>query len=178
MIVAHQKKDENIIEYILYMWQVEDLARAYNLDMKEIEKNVISQYKQPDDVMEQIKEWWENLVAMMKAEKTEKNGHLQVISNTVNDVNHLHLELLGKPGEAAYQLTYNSVATLLKEFDNKSGNSFKNDVEAALTAIYSAFMLKLQGKEITEGTDDAVKRFSKWLALLAKRYKEELEMKE
>lgn len=178
MIIAHQKKDENIIEYILYMWQVEDLARAYNLDMKEIEKNIISQYKQPDDVMVQIKEWWENLVAMMKTEKIEKSGHLQVITNTINDVNRLHLELLNKPGEAAYQHAYNSVASLLKEFDKKSENRFKNDVEAAITAIYSAFMLKLQGKDLTEGTDDAVKRFSKWLALLAKKYKEELEMKE
>jgi len=178
MIIAHQKKDKNIIEYILYMWQVEDLARAYNLDMKEIEKHVISQYDQPEEVITQIREWWENLVAMIKTEKIEKNGHLQVITNTVNDVNRLHLELLNKPGEAAYQLAYNSVATLLKEFDKKSNNRFKNDIEAALTAIYSAFMLKLQGKEITEGTDDAVKRFGKFLAILAKRYKEELEMKE
>ena len=178
MIIAHQKKNENIIEYILYMWQVEDLARAYNLDLQEIEKNVISQYQQSDEVMQQIKEWWESLIEMMKAEKIEKSGHLQVISNTVNDVNRLHLELLNKPGEAAYQHAYNSVAGLLKEFDNKSGNKFKNDIEAALVAIYSAFLLKLQGKEISEGTDDAVKRFSKFLALLAKKYKEELEMKE
>ena len=178
MIIAHQKKDENIIEYVLYMWQVEDLARAYGLDMKEIEKNVISQYKQPDDVMEQIREWWENLVAMMKTEKIEETGHLQVITNTVNDINRLHLELMNKPGEVAYQHAYNSVAPLLKEFDDKSKNRFKNDVEAALTAIYSAFLLKLQGKDISEGTNDAVQRFSKWLAVLAKKYKEELEMKE
>ena len=178
MIIAHKKKDENIIEYILYMWQVEDLARAYNLDMDEIGKNVISQYDQPEEVMQQIKEWWENLVAMMKAEKIEKSGHLQVITNTVNDVNRLHLELLNKPNEAAYQHTYNSVAGLLKEFDNRSNNKFKNDIEAAITAIYSAFLLKLQGKEISEGTDDAVKRFSKFLALLAAKYKEEMEMKE
>ena len=178
MIIAHKKKEENIIEYILYMWQVEDLARAYNLDMQEIEKNVISQYEQPEEVMAQIKEWWENLVAMMKAEKIEKNGHLQIITNTVKDINRLHLELLNKPSEAAYQHAYNSVSALLKEFDNKSNNRFKNDVEAAVTAIYSAFLLKLQGKDITEGTNDAVKRFSKWLAVLAKKYKEELEMKE
>jgi len=178
MIIAHKKKDENIIEYILYMWQVEDLARAYNLDMNEIEKNVISQYEQSDEVMAQIKEWWENLVEMMKAEKKEKNGHLQVITNTLNDVNRLHLQLLDDPSETAYKHAYNSVAGLIKDFDNKSNNRYSNDIEACVAAIYSSFLLKLQGKNISEGTEDAVKRFSRFLALLARKYKEELEMKD
>jgi hypothetical protein len=178
MIIAHQKKDENIIEYLLYMWQVEDLARAYNLDMDEIEKNVITQYKQPEEVMSQIREWWENLIAMMKTEKKEKSGHLQVLENTLNDVNRLHLQLLSDPSEVAYKHTYNSIANLIKDFDNKSDNKFSNDIEAMLTAIYTTFLLKLQGKDVSEGTKDAVQRFSKLLAMLAKKYKEELEMKE
>ena len=28
MIVARQKKKENIAEYLLYMWQIEDIIRA------------------------------------------------------------------------------------------------------------------------------------------------------
>ena len=178
MIIAHQKKENNIIEYILYMWQVEDLARAYKLDMAEIGKSIISQYEQPAEVMEEIKQWWENLVSMMKTEKIEKSGHLQVISNTLNDVNRLHLQLLNNPSETAYKHNYNSIAGLIKDFDNKSNNRHSNDIEACLSAIYTSFMLKLQGKDISEGTEDAIKRFSKFLAQLAKKYKEELEMKE
>ena len=178
MIIAHQKKENNIIEYILYMWQVEDLARAYNLNIDEIEKNIISQYEQPDEIIEEIKQWWKNLVAMLKTEGKEKNGHLQVKANTLNDVNRLHLQLLNNPSETAYKHNYNSVAGLIKDFDNKSNNQYNNDIEASLSAIYTSFMLKLQKKDISEGTEDAIKRFSKFLAQLAKKYKEELEMKE
>jgi len=178
MIIAHQKKENNIIEYILYMWQVEDLARAYKLNMAEIEKNIVSQYEQPTEVKEEIKQWWENLVSMMKTEKIETSGHLQVISNTLNDVNRLHLQLLNNPSEAAYKHNYSSVAGLIKDFDNKSNNQYSNDIEACLSAIYTSFLLKLQGKDISEGTEDAIKRFSKFLAQLAKKYKEELKMKE
>ncbi len=178
MIIAHQKKENNIAEYILYMWQVEDLARAYNLNMEEIEKNIINQYKQPAEVMEEIRQWWENLVTMMKSEKIENSGHLQVISNTLNDVNRLHLELLKNASETAYKHNYNSIAGLIKDFDKKSNNKYSNDIEACLSAIYTSFLLKLQGKEISEGTEDAIKRFSKFLALLAKKYKEELEVLE
>ena len=36
MIVARQKRKENIAEYLLYMWQVEDLIRANRFDMDAI----------------------------------------------------------------------------------------------------------------------------------------------
>ena len=36
MLVAQQKLQENIAEYILYMYQIEDVVRAYNFDIEEI----------------------------------------------------------------------------------------------------------------------------------------------
>ena len=41
MYIASQKRKENIAEYLLYMWQIEDLIRANNMDMNLIEKNII-----------------------------------------------------------------------------------------------------------------------------------------
>lgn len=38
MFTATQRKKENIAEYLLYMWQIEDLIRANDLDMDKIEK--------------------------------------------------------------------------------------------------------------------------------------------
>ena len=42
MIIAQKKRKENIVEYMLYMWQVENLIRANNLDMDKIEQTIIS----------------------------------------------------------------------------------------------------------------------------------------
>ena len=44
MITASAKKRENIAEYLLYMWQIEDLIRANNLDIEKIENNIIAKY--------------------------------------------------------------------------------------------------------------------------------------
>ena len=57
MIVAKQKRKENIAEYLLYMWQVEDLIRANQFDIDSIRRTVIAQYDQPDDVKEEIAGW-------------------------------------------------------------------------------------------------------------------------
>lgn len=39
MIIARQKRKENIAEYLLYMWQVEDLIRANKFDMDSINRS-------------------------------------------------------------------------------------------------------------------------------------------
>ncbi len=44
MIIASQKRKENIAEYLLYMWQIEDLIRANSLDLDKIKANVIDKY--------------------------------------------------------------------------------------------------------------------------------------
>jgi len=177
MIVAQQKKKENIIEYILYMWQIEDLIRANNLDLSLIDKNIISSYKQDADILLEIREWWSNLTEMMRLENKVSKGHLQVNINTLNDVNQLHIKLLKAPNEVAYQHLYNSMAATIQEFDNKSGNNLDNDVEICLTAIYSSFIIKLKGQEVSEQTNIAIKNFSKLLNALSKKYKTDQEGK-
>lgn len=54
MIIARRKRKENIAEYLLYMWQVEDLIRANNFDMDSIRRTVVDRYDQPDDIKEEI----------------------------------------------------------------------------------------------------------------------------
>ncbi|MCG8579356.1 MAG: DUF4924 family protein [Bacteroidales bacterium] len=175
MIIAQQKKKENIIEYILYMWQVEDLIRANQLDMSLIDKHIIPGYKQSGDVLLEIRDWWANLAEMMRLENKKEKGHLQININTVNDVNRLHNQLLKAPNEVAYQHLYNSMAATIQEFDNKSGNVLENDIAICLTAIYSSFLMKLKNQAVSSQTEDAIKVFSKLLSALAKKYKEEQE---
>lgn len=75
MLSAQQKKKENIAEYILYMWQVENLIRANNCDIELIRKNVLPSYSQQDeDTIKAIDEGWDNLTENAKAGKQRKRG--------------------------------------------------------------------------------------------------------
>ncbi len=47
MLIAKRLKKENISEYLLYMWQVEDMIRANGLDIEKINSRIVSQYDQP-----------------------------------------------------------------------------------------------------------------------------------
>ena len=45
MIIAEKLRNSNRAEYLLYMWQVEDLIRAYNCDMERINKEYLSRFQ-------------------------------------------------------------------------------------------------------------------------------------
>ena len=42
--IAQQLKEKNIAEYLIYMWQEEDLIRANHCEPEEMEANVIARY--------------------------------------------------------------------------------------------------------------------------------------
>ncbi len=44
MKIAQQLKEKNIAEYLIYMWQVEDLLRANGCDIDRIRQNIILRY--------------------------------------------------------------------------------------------------------------------------------------
>ena len=44
MRIAQQLKEKNIAEYLIYMWQVEDLIRANDCDLDKLRVNVIDRF--------------------------------------------------------------------------------------------------------------------------------------
>jgi len=169
MLVAKQKRKENIVEYILYLYQVEDMIRAFKLDMEQIELRLISSYKADDKTKAEISNWYANLILMMDREQKKETGHLQFLSNLIADVNQLHLKLMETEIEAAYSRTFKSIAGLIQELSRKNPGA-NGDVEIGITAIYGFLLLKMQKKEISADTTEAIKRISNWLAELSKLY--------
>ncbi len=173
MIIAKKQKQENIISYILYMWQIEDTIRAYDFNLDKIKNQWINMYNTDDATKKEIINWYDNLIEMMKLEQIKSSGHLQVIKNIVNDINRLHIELLNNPKEIAYKHIYNATLPFIKDFENKTNNKVDNHIELCLTGIYGQYLLKLQKKNISQATSDAVKAFGNLLNFLSAKYKEE-----
>lgn len=171
MLVARQKRKENIAEYILYLYQVEDLIRAFQLDMNVINKNLVPRYKVDEKTAKDISDWYENLVVMMEKEGKQKNGHLQFLINLVNDLHEFHLRLIQTDAEPMYVSVYKAVAGLVNELKQKNPTA-GNEVQVAIDGIYGYLLLKIQKKEITPETQDAVKRMSTWLSHLSKLFKD------
>ncbi|MGL4992723.1 MAG: DUF4924 family protein [Bacteroidales bacterium] len=180
MIIASQKKRENIAEYLLYMWQIEDIIRAYELDIEKIKSNIISQFDQPQEVKSEITTWYEDLIAMMRLEGVERSGHLQINKNIIIDLTDLHLQLLKSTKQAFYTAAFYKALPYIVELRAKSGENKVGEIETAFNTLYGILLLKLQRKEISESTLTAVKPLQNMLMILADRYNaqksEELEL--
>ncbi len=174
MIIARQKRKENICEYLLYMWQVEDLIRANHFDMDEIRDKVIARYNQPDEVKEEIARWYEELIEMMRSEGVKEAGHIQLNKNVIITLTDLHLRLLKSPKEMIYGAAYYKTLPYIVQLRAKSGGNDIPELETCFTAVYGYLMLRMQGKEISAETLDGIKQISSFLALLAEKYKADM----
>lgn len=173
MIIARERKKENLAEYIIYMWQLEDMLRGLNLDINEIDKCVVSAYRVDENRKKEIRDWYENLIEMMKQEKIEKSGHLQVVKNSVNELTELHFYLLHTVHDPKYHHLITQAIQNFIDFRKRAGVSDEiSDIELALNGLYGSLMLRLKGEEVSKETKQAMESFSRVLAYLAMKYKQ------
>lgn len=166
------KKQENIAEYLLFMWQVEDLLRAHDLDIDEVEKSLILPVYHTKEEQEEAREWYEGLIIMMQSEGVQDNGHLQINKNIIIDLTDTHLRLLKDPKESEYSGVYYNTLPHIVALRAKSVDQEVPELETCFTALYGYLLLKLQQKEISKETEAAVKQITALLRILSKKYKE------
>lgn len=170
MIIASQKRKENIAEYLLYMWQIEDIIRANNFDLSKIEKNVIDHYKISPEQHRQMMEWYESLIDMMRREGVTEKGHLQLNKNVIIQLVDLHNALLKDPRFPEYSAEFYRTLPYIVELRSKSGEEKPGEIEACFNALYAMLIMRLQGKEVSEDTHRAIAQIAKFIAVLAKDF--------
>lgn len=172
MIIAQEKRKTNIAEFILYMWQVEDLIRASLFDLERVDAIVISKFKLPGETLEEIRTWYANLITLMAEERIVEKGHMSFLNNLIRELNDLHLRLLQSPDEKKYQQIYLDAHSNIRSFIEMSPETFSSEIEACLTGLYGYLMLRLQQAKISEETKNAMNSFSNLLAALSTRFRE------
>lgn len=170
MYISRQLKQKNIAEYLLYMWQIEDLIRANGFDMEKIRKIVIDPYPVSDEDKKELTQWYEDLIQMMHDEGVMEKGHLQINRNTIIWMTDLHLRLLRSPKFPYYSAAYYKALPFIVELRAKGADKDEPELETCFEAMYGVLMLRLQKKEVTEATQKAIKVIGDLLAMLAGYY--------
>lgn len=175
MYVARAKRRENIAEYLLYMWQVEDLIRAAGVDMDGVERLLLPRYgDRSAEERAELLRWYSELVTMMQAEGKQQRGHLDVHRVVLIQLEDLHRRLLANSEDYIYSGMHLQILPALIQLRAK-GASEVSELEAAFEAVYGYLTLSLKGAAISEETKASVKQISSFLALLAHRYQLEQE---
>ena len=174
MIISQQLRKTNIAEYVLYMWQVEDIIRAYQCDLSAIKREYISRFDLTDEQRDEMVDWYGNLIRMIREEGLTTGGHIQINKIVVQQMNELHAQLLSSPKFPFYNAEYYKVLPFIVELRNK-GSKDISEIETCLNALYGVMMLRLQQKEVSKSTENAVKEITTFLGMLSDYYKKDKE---
>ncbi len=171
MFIAQKLRQENIAEYLLYMWQVEDTIRAYGCDEERIEKEYLPMFKLSDEDSRKLANWYAELCRMMRSEGVKEKGHLQINKNVVNTLGELSQQLLESSGFKQYHSAYFHALPNIMELRKRGNDSTVGDIEICFNALYGMMLLKIEKKNVSEGTQTAIKEISNVIAMLAAYYR-------
>lgn len=146
-----KNKKDNIAEYILYLWQIEDYLRAFPAQA---------------DATPELHE----LNEMMHREGVVESGHIQLAKNALAELEELHLLLLDK--EATYRAAVLRLTPSLALLKSKTDRPAMSDVEACLVFLYQIMLLHLQHKPVSADTEAVQKQATQLLQYLSRTYRD------
>ncbi len=144
-----KSKKENIAEYILYLWQMEDYLRAF---------------PQNADATPELHE----LNEMMHREGIMNGGHLALANNALNELEELHTQLLDE--DAMYRASIIRLQPSLNLLKAKTDRPTMSDLEACFTLLYQIMLLHLQKRPVSPETASVQQQATQLLQFLSKTY--------
>lgn len=170
MYIAKKLRAQNICGYVIYMFQLEDTLRAYNLDIERICNEYLPRFGYDATQFAEVRDWYEGLVRMMHEEHALTHGHVQVVRNTIILLADRHQELLADTKQPFYSAIYYKALPYIVELRSHGSNRDKNEIENCLDAIYGTTLLKMQGRELAEETKKALTPITQLMEMLSQLY--------
>ena len=145
-----RSKKENIAEYILYLWQMEDYLRAF------------PEHAEATPELHELNE-------MMHREGIMEGGHLALAQNALAELDDLHAELLNE--DAMYRAAIIRLQPSLNLLKAKTDNPTMSDLEACFTLLYQIMLLHLQKKPVSPETASVQQQATQVLQFLSQSYR-------
>ena len=170
MKIAKSKIEENIAEYILYMYQIEDTLRAFELNIDRIMNHVVKPLINDENDLILYRKWYTDLINKMKEQKIEQKGHFIELNELIVEISYLHNTLLTIANDQKYKNIVENSNPFVEEFKNKSNLADRNTIEVLLHAMYMKLLLKLSKKSISNESEEAFDAMRIQLAYLVAAY--------
>ena len=167
MILAESKKKAHIVEYLLFLWQIEDLVRAADFDPIVLEKWAEDTANSEGTDPEKEKEWIISIAAEMRSQGKTEAGHVSFVSESMVELAHLHEMLLGPLEDKRYKEAFEIAEPMMKDLSVKQPGFAGHPVEQLLVVLYGCLILRLQKHAISAETEAGFVAFRNWANALA-----------
>ncbi|MEN8250822.1 MAG: DUF4924 family protein [Bacteroidota bacterium] len=165
-IPAEIKKRENIAEYIIHMYQTEDLILSYDFNLDEINQYIIQHMSKDKQMIKKILLWYAGIIDNMKSEGiTNSSKRLSTTQAYVDQLTKIHKSLLKE--DLSYTSVFKKAEADVNEHIKLSANTVTNPIQICINGLYGMLLLKLNGKKILEADEAKLEKFGAVLAYLS-----------
>ena len=169
MDIALAKRRENIAEYILYLWQIEDLLRALQFSPEAIYSQLIAPRGIEEGQRHNYLLWYMDIANLLRDEGKEEKAPLQHTLQLIGDQNDLHLQLMKLPIGEHYRQTFARLEPELPRLRAVLGREM-SDIELCFRALYAAMLYRIKGEGGKSAVSDTIEYVSPVIAELADMY--------
>ena len=172
MDIAQAKRKENIAEYILYLWQLEDLLRALQFSPEAIYSQLVAPRQVDEEQKHLFLLWYMDIVNLLRKEDKEESGHLEHTLHLIADMHNLHLQLMHNPIGEHYRSTFARLLPQLPQLRTMIKKEEISDTEICFRALYAAMLYRIKGDaKRAEAIKDTIELVSPVVAELADMYR-------
>lgn len=168
MLIAKAKRRENIAEYILYLWQLEDLLRALEFSPEKIYHHLVEPHHEMDAAAQQyLLNWYMDMINILVTEGKQSHGHMEHTLHLLADLNDLHSHLLKAPVGKEYVALFAPLSAELAKLRSKITAENVNDIELCFMALYSVILCRMKGDTNKQYITDVMDLISPVIAKLS-----------
>jgi Domain of unknown function (DUF4924) len=171
MVLADKKKQENISEYIIYMYQTEILVRNFAFDIGKIRALVVEHIKDENldkAGKEELVTWYQEVISKMLKEELGNEGHLEEVQNIVKELSDLSMSLQVK--DKAYFDAFNLARPFIRESIQASDGLITDPIQACLNGVFGLLIARMNGTEVEVKQMEFIEHFGNVLSLLSYHY--------
>ena len=170
MQISAAKKSENIAEYILYMYYVEDTIRKFKFNIPVLMDQYVKHQLPDASFLGQYENWYASIARELEQTGKEKKGHISQVEEIITELIFLHNTLVSVIKDIKYISLVEASQLFLDEFKKKSEMAKHNDVEVLLHAMNMKLQLKVRKTEISQETEEAFDSMRIQLAYLTREF--------
>lgn len=171
------KKIESIAEYIIYMYQTEDLILSYDLNLDDILEYVIKHMSSDEQVLKEQLLWYADIIEQMRNEDIlNSKKRLRSTQEYVDRLRRLHEIFLVT--DESYQINFAKAEKDIRRHIEFSEKTVTNPIQICLNGIYGMLLLKLNGKKVSAEQHATLTNFGAVLEYLSEAYKKEYPLSE
>jgi len=163
----------NGVTQLFLLWQMEDVIRMFDFNMKSIQQFLASGGK-PIEHKEVLFAYYKMVADEMQAGGATVKGHSRMTQVTLTALEEFHRVLLKEPTDMEYAAAYDKTLPFIAQIRKDGGNPPMSDLELCLKTMYAFITRGMLKTDLEAEVVKGIEQVERFIALFSRKYDQEL----